>query len=215
MTAPSAIQPTDAVRPSPTHLHVEVLQDPVVEKLGHDARSRYVETYWLGILGPSTTWLFRHLADRFDDQPDGFDLPLADTAGALGLGMKTGRHGPFARALDRLCQFGLARRDHASLHVRRHAPPLTQGQVKRLPEPLQQQHAAWQRSQLHAAHDAEDKARRLALTLLELGETLDAAERQLARWRVDPCIADRALAWANQRHTVAAATAADLGDDAA
>lgn len=26
--------------------------DPTVEAIGHDPRSRYVETYWLGVLGP-------------------------------------------------------------------------------------------------------------------------------------------------------------------
>jgi hypothetical protein len=199
---------------APHELRVEPWLDAVVDTLGHDPRSRYVETYWLGILGPSTTWLFRLLADGFDDHPEGFDLPLADTAGALGLGMKTGRQGPFSRSLDRLCQFGLARRDHDTLHVRRFAPPLTQGQLKRLPEALQQRHGDWQRTQLHAASDGEGKARRLALTLLELGENLDAAERQLARWRIEGAVATRALAWANQRHAAAEA-AAGLGGDAA
>jgi hypothetical protein len=30
--------------------------DEVIDALGFDPRSPYVETYWLGILGPSTTW---------------------------------------------------------------------------------------------------------------------------------------------------------------
>ncbi len=217
MTAPTrspAPSPTSTPVRAPHELRVEPWLDAVVDALGHDPRSRYVETYWLGILGPSTTWLFRLLADGFDDHPEGFDLPLADTAGALGLGMKTGRQGPFSRSLDRLCQFGLARRDHETLHVRRFAPPLTQGQLKRLPEALQQRHGDWQRAQLHAASDGEGKARRLALTLLELGENLDAAERQLALWRIEGAVAQRALAWANQRHTAAEA-AARLGGDAA
>ena len=33
--------------------------DPLIEALGFDPRSAYVEQYWLGILGPSTTWLLR------------------------------------------------------------------------------------------------------------------------------------------------------------
>lgn len=28
--------------------------DDVIDSLGHDPRSHYVETYWLGILGPPT-----------------------------------------------------------------------------------------------------------------------------------------------------------------
>src|SRR4051794_22153202 len=54
--------------------------DRLIDPLGHDPRSLYVEQFWLGILGPSTTWLLRRLADRFQRDPDGFDLALEDTA---------------------------------------------------------------------------------------------------------------------------------------
>src|SRR5690349_17318456 len=57
--------------------------DPVVDAVGHDPRSPYVEHFWLGILGPSTTWLLRRMAAQFDTQPDGFELDLHETAGAL------------------------------------------------------------------------------------------------------------------------------------
>jgi hypothetical protein len=215
MTATSPPSALSAVSPPPpTTLSVEPWHDDMVDRLGHDPRSRYVETYWLGIIGPSTTLLFRHLADRFDASPSGFELVLADTAASLGLGMKPGRQGPFNRAIDRLCQFGLARRDHNTLQTRRHAPPLTQGQLKRLPAHLQEQHSEWRQSQLRPVDDGETKARRLALTLLELGESLEAAERQLATWHIDGPAAQRALRWATQRrdHT---AIAAGLGGDAA
>ena len=33
--------------------------DPVIDRVGHDPRSSYVEQFWLAILGPSTTWLLR------------------------------------------------------------------------------------------------------------------------------------------------------------
>jgi len=29
--------------------------DPVIDPIGHDPRSRYVELFWLGILGPTAT----------------------------------------------------------------------------------------------------------------------------------------------------------------
>src|ERR1700730_535553 len=83
--------------------------DELIDTLGHDPRSRYVEDFWLGTLGPSTTWLVRRIAATFDLHPDGFALPLAETARSLGLGDKGGRHSPFVRALVRLCQFDLAR----------------------------------------------------------------------------------------------------------
>src|SRR5215210_4789289 len=82
--------------------------DDVIDALGHDPRSPYVEQFWLGILGPSTTWLLRRLAAGLDANPAGFELCLADTASALGLGAKGGRHSPFMRALTRCCQFDLA-----------------------------------------------------------------------------------------------------------
>lgn len=191
------------------HLRVEPWPDPVVDRHGHDPRSLYVERYWLGVLGPSTTWLLRSIADRFDAEPDGFTLDLTATAGALGLGMKRGRHGPFMRALDRLCQFGLARELTPGLMVRRVVPPVTQGQLKRLPGHLQQAHADWHREQLRdrttdGLDDREHKARRLALTLLEIGEDVSAAERQLQAWRVEPPTATRALRWAHERHRAAA-----------
>lgn len=40
--------------PAPTHLHVRPWADTVVDRLGHDPRSAYVEAFWLGILGPLT-----------------------------------------------------------------------------------------------------------------------------------------------------------------
>ena len=75
--------------------------DVVIDALGHDPRSPYVETYWLAVLGPSTTWLLRRLAFRLEAEPDGFSLDLAETARSLGLGAKGGRHSPFMRALGR------------------------------------------------------------------------------------------------------------------
>jgi hypothetical protein len=41
--------------PSATILPVRPWPDPVIDALGHDPRSAYVERFWLGILGPSTT----------------------------------------------------------------------------------------------------------------------------------------------------------------
>ncbi len=200
----------------PGTLRILPWADPVLDRLGHDPRSRYVEQYWLGVLGPSTTWLLRRLADRLDAEPDGFDLDLRATASALGLGMRDGRHSPFMRAIDRACQFGLARRNGTELHVRRHIPPVTQGQLKRLPAHLQTAHRRWQAAQLvEAGEDAERKARRLALTLLELGEDIDAAERQLCAWRIETPMAQRALRWAHRRHAEALSASRTPGPDAA
>ena len=69
---------------------------------------------------------------------------------------------------------------------------------------LQAEHAAWV-DRAPAAVDADDlrdQARRLALTLLELGEDGEATERQLHRWRFHPALASEATAWALERHEV-------------
>src|SRR5437763_1125350 len=123
--------------------------DVVIDALGHDPRSPYVETYWLAVLGPSTTWLLRRLAFRLEAEPDGFSLDLAETARSLGLGAKGGRHSPFMRALGRCIAFGLARSETCnSLAVRRRLPPLNRRQVLHLPESLQHSHQRWQDAQL-------------------------------------------------------------------
>ena len=180
--------------------------DGVIDALGHDPRSAYVERFWLGILGPSTTWLIRHLAAGLDASPEGFDLDLAATAQALGLGGKGGRHSPFMRALSRCCQFDLAEaRDDGVLAVRRKLPPLNRRQILRLPADLAAAHQAWQEAQLQTpAHEQQRRrARRLALSLLELGEDLEDTERQLIRWKFHPALSREAAAWADERHGAA------------
>src|SRR5437588_1839936 len=130
-------------------LEIRPWPDPVIDSLGHDPRSSYVEQFWLGILGPSTTWLLRRLATGLEAAPAGFPLPLADTARALGLGDKGGRHSPFMRALGRVCQFDLAEvRDEGTMAVRRKVPPLNRRQLTRLPQTLQDAHQQWQEEQL-------------------------------------------------------------------
>ena len=60
--------------------------DPVVDTLGYDPRSWYVEQFWLPIVGPTSTWFLRRIAAGFDSEPGGFDLNLDEMARALGLG---------------------------------------------------------------------------------------------------------------------------------
>ena len=194
--------PTDRLR-------IERWDDPLVDKLGHDPRSSYVETYWLGILGPSACWLLRRLADGLDADPDGFDLDLAETATAIGLRLTGGRHAPFLRTLGRLCQFKMARQCGPDvLEVRRHLPPLTLAQVERLPPTLLDRHRALATDRRDAMTGDEStirRARRLALTLVQLGEDREATARQLAEWRFDGPLCESAATWAwGARHRLAA-----------
>lgn len=199
----------------PDRLRIRPWPDAVIDAVGHDPRSAYVERFWLGVLGPSTTWLLRRVATGLESDPAGFDLPLADTARSLGLG-GDGRHSPFVRALSRCCQFELAApEDEGVLAVRRKLPPLTRRQLARLPESVQDEHQRWQDDDLRTPpiEKLRRRSRRLALTLLELGEDLEATERQLLRWRFHPALCHASALWAWERHRTALA-AADDGSEA-
>lgn len=197
-------------------LTVRPWPDEIIDTLGYDPRSAYVERFWLGILGPSTTFLLRHLATRLEENPGGTDLPLQATARTLGLGGRPGRHSPFVRAFDRLVQFGLARRPAPELlQVRRKVPPLNRRQLSRLPRDVRAAHERWQDLQLTIppAEQMRRRSRQLALSLLELGEDLESTERQLIRWRYHPAMSRESAAWAWDRHRAALAATDDVADD--
>ncbi len=124
-------------------LVVRPWHDPVLESAGHDPRSRYVEQYWVAILGPSATLLLRRFAAGLERYPDGFEIDPTAWALELGLGVRGGKNGPFWRSLDRACRFGAARRHGNVIAVRNKLAPLTARQIERLPPHLQRAHAAW------------------------------------------------------------------------
>lgn len=191
-------------------LTVRPWPDAVIDAVGHDPRSPYVERYWLGVLGPTATWLMRRLVSGLEESPAGFELDLGSAAVELGLGNRSGQHSPFIRSIHRCCRFGATDLvDDTTLLVRRKLPPLTRTQVERLPDHLRASHQRW--TEQHAAgspvaiEHLRNRARHLALSLLELGEDGEATERQLHRWRIHPAMAHDATAWALARHRAAAA----------
>jgi hypothetical protein len=193
-------------------LTIRPLADPVIDAVGFDPRSDYAERFWLGVLGPSTLLLLRRIAASLEEHPSGFPLPLADTARELGLGHMGGRNNPFVRALGRLCTFDMAQpMGEGVLAVRRRNPPLNRRQVVHLPEPLQAAHQRYQEEQLARAggaspHDAlRQRARELALSMVQLGEDTGAVESQLARWRFHPALCREASVWASEEHARRAA----------
>jgi hypothetical protein len=132
--------------PDCRQLLIRPWHDPIVDVVGYDPRSPYVERFWLGSLGPSATWFLRYIADHLDASPEGFVLDLAACAAVLGLGWRSSRRGgpAFPRTVRRCCQFRIARLlDSNTLEVRRAIPPLTERQVEKLPEPLRLEHARW------------------------------------------------------------------------
>lgn len=191
-----------------TSLPVEPWPDIVIDEVGHDPRSPYVEQFWLGVLGPTATWLMRRLAARLEESPAGFELDLALMAGELGLGHRAGQSSAFVRSIQRCCHFGAADLTlEGALRVRRKLPPLTRLQLERLPDHLRSAHDGWMAAHRPgtalAVEQLRNRARHLALSLLELGEDGEATERQLHRWRIHPAMAHDATAWAVARHRAA------------
>jgi hypothetical protein len=133
--------------------------DPVVDEHGHDPRSAYVERFWLGVIGPTATWIMRRLADGFDSEPSGYEGDLDHTATAMGLSFTKGAASPFGKALHRCVMFGLAQPIADGLAVRRRLPQVAARHLRRLPEELQAEHLQWARMTLHV--DAKDLERRL------------------------------------------------------
>lgn len=185
----------------PVALRVTPWPDPVLDVLGHDPRSWYAETFWLPTLGPTALLLMRHLADRFERTPEGVDLPISDTAAALGLGAREGNSSPLMRSLGRLRQFELATTDdETTISVRTSLPPVHRRHVRRLPTALQAQHEEWMVGQRAAPIElARRKARRIALMLVAQGEPMDTVERALHVSGFHPALAHEAVRWARDR----------------
>jgi len=168
--------------------------DPVVDDTGFDPRSRYVELFWLGVLGPTATWLLRRLVAGLDRAPSGYELDLDQTAREMGLGYHPGRSSPFSKALQRCVMFGLAhpvdRLDTRGLAVRRRVPPVSMRHVQRMPDRLQAAHHDWQCATIPL--DELTRAHRLATTMLDLGDDATIIEHHLVALGVAEAVAAEA-----------------------
>ncbi len=157
---------------------------------GFDPRSAYVEKYWLGILGPSTTVLIRHLAVALERSPNGTTIDVADTARSLGL-KASGRNSSFQRSLARACHFGIATAPHSGLLLMRRAlPRVGAGLIERLPGSLQQRHD----SEAHQSMPVDTRSvGELAKMLLCIGRELSEIDHDFARWGIDAPTRSEAL----------------------
>lgn len=184
------------------NLRVVPWLDPVADPLGVHPCSLYVEQYWLGILGPSTTWLLRRVSYGLEAHPDGFVLDLGDTAHALGLGDRMGKNSPFRRALHRLAKFELARPHGADgIAVRTRIPPLPLRHIQRLPPSLQESHRQWQAEQrLSPFEQMQRRARQLAIRLAGSGCEQSEIERRLGASQFHPALAFESARWAIHEH---------------
>ena len=198
---------TSSVKLPPTIINSEVITlipwlEERIDAFGHDPRSAYVEQFWLSTLGPSTTWFLRHCADLLDAS-DGAPLDLRETAGTLGIGYEGGARSAMAKTVARACRFRAARSvGSTTLAVRLRLPQLSHRQVQRLPKSVQRRH-----DEFLAADSSPDavgrqqlRARRLASCLIECGDTISDAERQLASMEFHPAVIAEAVRWAWSLH---------------
>lgn len=172
------------------------------DPFGHDPRSSYVEQFWLGILGPSTTWFLRICANHLDSAPEA-SINLTEVARTLGIGHRGGSRSAMVRTVARACRFGAARSvGNDTLAVRRRLPMLTHRQLQRLPLSRQRCHEEYVASDAsnNCISELRLRARRLALGLVECGDSPDSAELQLAQWKFHPAVASDAVRWALRQH---------------
>ena len=212
---PGANGRTSARRSSPngTSGAVELWVEPWTDlcpeaNRGHHPRSPYVELFWLGVLGPSATWLIRRLAMRLEEAPGGVMVSTAEIAGEIGLGGRSALQSAFDRAFQRCCRFGLMQRGrHDTLFVRTQLPDLTARMAERLPPRLRVAHDAWRRhtSSDPAEIDTLARGKHLAMALLACGDEPDTVERQLHSWQFHPAVAFEAARWATEQHARAQA----------
>jgi len=176
--------------------------DHRVDAFGHDPRSTYVEQFWLGTLGPSTTWFLRHCANLLD-AADSTSVNLRETASTLGIGHEGGSGGAMSKTVARACRLRAARSvGSANLAVRLRLPQLGSRQLQRLPEPVRRLHQEFIAVDLSrdAVCRQQSRARRLAVCLIESGDSFEQTEGLLARMSYHPAIVAEAVRWAWRLH---------------
>jgi hypothetical protein len=123
----------------PSQLHVTSWDDKLAEERGYPADSGFVEIFWLPLLGPSATCLFRRLNLYLETSRGGMTMEMNDLGRELGLGTADSRHAPLPRAISRLVRFGLAKRSASGqLALRRTVDPLSQHLFESLPAEIQE-----------------------------------------------------------------------------
>lgn len=186
-------------QPDTPQLEILPWPDPVIDTLGHDPRSFYVETFWLPTLGPTGVLLLRHLADRFETEPEGFRLDTAQTAGRLGLGVRAANNTPLHKALLRLVSFGFAHHSPPDgFRIRQNVPPVPQRHSHRLPESLRPYFEEWNSLDARRPHHdvIRRRARARAFVLFDLGEDRAQVERTLTRIGFPARVVTDAIVWA-------------------
>lgn len=186
LTERSVVDDQQTPGPAAT-LMIRAWVDPLVDDTGHDPRSRYVEMFWLGVLGPTATWLLRRLAAGLDRHPDGYEIDLGLTAKTMGMSYTIGRSSPFSKALQRCTMFGLAHQTSDGLAVRRRVPAVAARHLRRMPDTVQETHESWVSDCVDT--DEFTRAHRLALTMIECGDDAATIEHHLVALGVGDLVA--------------------------
>ncbi len=139
-------------------LELRALADPLVEQLGYEPRSYYVEVCWLPILGPTASWLYRRLGTWAQAEPDGSKVDLVDLSVSLGLGESLGHRSKLARGLKRLVQFDIARWQGDALAVRTALAPLPEQRAMRLSDSAYRFHRQARERRASGAHSSEESS---------------------------------------------------------
>lgn len=114
------------------------LTDPVVDRHGFSVASDYTEKFWLPTLGPTATWLLRHIAPHTEGGAE-YEVDVDTLGRSVGLVDPKGEK--LAATLRRLETFGHGRQRGAThWRVRAFLAPLTRRQVDHLPEQLRHEH---------------------------------------------------------------------------
>ena len=183
----------------PTTLTVHPWPDPVIDTLGFDPRSIYVETFWLPTLGPTSVLLMRRIATAFAEAPYGMELDVAELSKALGLGYRDGNSTPLIRSFERLVQFDIATPTAEDTYaVRRNLPPVNRRHIRRLPSYLQTQHDDWVRASLEEARGG-----RLERDVEVVAVGLDGANAEHGRDDVERLLHDGVVLQAHLHQRVA------------
>lgn len=113
---------------------------------------RYFEQFWLGILGPTATWLARHLSRLVMTEPVDSTSPVGTTVDISELGARLGvsahplHESVLSRAINRLVMFNLVApsdTDSSTLVVRTNTPRVSDRLVARMHPSLRDAHWQW------------------------------------------------------------------------
>jgi hypothetical protein len=123
----------------PHLLTFEPWTDPDVDQHGELPDGTYSRLAWLPTIGPSSWLIWTTIAGQLRRDPK-VTWQCAALAGAHGLGQGTGRTSALARTLDRLARYRLLVPGEPTWLMRASAPPVSDGNLRRLPAFVQAVH---------------------------------------------------------------------------